>query len=308
MHVTFLGTAGSFPTAERSAPSLALKRQGEVILFDCGEGTQRQMTRAKLGFRPKSKIFITHMHGDHILGLPGLLQTMSLFDVKSELGVFGPEGIRDFVTAIMDTVKFRLSFPLRIVEVAEGVVYRTREYTIRAVWAEHSIPNLAYALIENERPGQFRPERARSLGVEEGPLWSRLQRGETVQLPAGGTVHPSQVLGAPRRGRKVVYSGDTRPCEAVEKLSEKADLLIHEASLDGRSAATSRDRWHSTAAEAAELAARARVSRLILTHISGRFRNPDGLLSEARALFPGVSVAQDLLKVYVPFPNADDST
>jgi ribonuclease Z len=306
MHVTFLGTAGSFPTAERNAPSIALKRQGEVLLFDCGEGTQRQMARARIGFRPKTKIFITHMHGDHVLGLPGLLQTMSLFDVKSELGIFGPEGISDFVTAIMETVKFRLSFPLRIVEVDEGIVYRAKEYAIRAVWAEHSIPNLAYALIEKVRPGKFRPERARSLGVQEGPLWSRLQRGETVQLPTGGEVHPHQVLGTPRCGRKVVYSGDTRPCEAVEKLTEKADLLIHEASFDERSASMSKEHWHSTAGEASELAARAQVSRLILTHISGRFRNPDVLLKEARAFFPCVKVAEDLLKVFVPFTDEEE--
>jgi ribonuclease Z len=303
MHVTFLGTAGSFPTAERSAPSIALKRRGEALLFDCGEGTQRQMVRARMGFRPQTKIFITHMHGDHILGLPGLLQTMSLFDVKSELEIFGPKGIRDFVTTIMETVKFRLSFPLRIVEVDEGVVYRTKEYAIRAVWAEHSVPNLAYALIENVRPGKFRPDRARTLGIKEGPLWSRLQRGEAVQLPTGDKVCPHQVLGAPRRGRKVVYSGDTRPCEAVEKLTEKADLLIHEASLGERSASTTKDHWHSTVGEAAELAARAQVSRLILTHISGRCRNPDVLLREARAFFPRVLVAQDLLKVFVPLSD-----
>ena len=246
------------------------------------------------------KIFITHMHGDHILGLPGLLQTMSLFNVKSELGIFGPKGVHDFVTAIIETVKFRLSFPLCIVEVDEGVVYRTPEYAIRAVWAEHSVPNLAYALIENVRPGKFRPDVARSLGIKEGPLWSRLQRGETVQLPSGEIVHPHQVLGIPRRGRKVVYSGDTRPCEAVEHLTEKADLLIHEATLDEKSASAAKDHWHSTAGEAAELAARARVSRLILTHISGRFHNPDPLLIEARVFFPCVMVAEDLLEVFVP--------
>lgn len=303
MHVTFLGTAGSFPTAERNASSIALKRKGELLLFDCGEGTQRQMARARTGFRPKTKIFITHMHGDHILGLPGLLQTMSLFNVKSELGIFGPEGISDFITAIMETVKFRLSFPLRIVEVDEGIVYRTNEYTIRAVWAEHSIPNLAYAFIENVRPGKFHPVRARSLGVKEGPLWSRLQKGETVQLSTGGRVHPRQVLGDPRLGRKIVYSGDTRPCEAVEKLTEKADLLIHEASLDETAASTSKEHGHSTAGEAAELAARAKVTRLILTHISGRFHNSDVLLKEAQAFFPCVEIAEDLLKVFVPFTN-----
>jgi len=190
LRITFLGTAASIPTPTRALSAVALKREGELFLFDCGEGAQRQMITAKIGFNRKTRIFITHMHGDHILGLPGLLQTMSLLGRDKPLQIYGPQGIAEFIDAIKRTVRFSLKFPVEVYEIEDGLVCQEREYEIRSAWAEHSVPSLAYALIEKPRPGRFNPERAISLGVPRGPLWSRLQRGEDVKLPDGRIVKP----------------------------------------------------------------------------------------------------------------------
>lgn len=301
MRIIFLGTAGSFPTVRRNHPSIAIRRNSELILLDCGEGTQRQMFRAKLGFC--QKIFITHIHGDHILGIPGLLQTMSLLDVKKPLQIYGPEGIIDFVKAIMETVKFKLTFPIELEEVDEGIVCREKEYEIQASRVDHGIPSLAYALIERERLGQFYPEKALSLGVPEGPLWSRLQHEKEVILPDGRVISPRQVLGPPRPGRKIVYSGDTRPCDAIVKLAEGADVLIYEATLEDDLADKARESGHSTPSQGGKVAKEAKVKRLIITHISARYEDATILLQQAKKVFPYTQLAEDLMELEVPYPD-----
>jgi len=301
LHVVFLGTAASIPTIARALPSVVVKRKSEVLMFDCGEGVQRQMIRASVSFHRKMKVFISHMHGDHVLGLPGLLQTMSLLDRQHKLDVYGPVGIKAFVEAIRDTVQFVLTFPIEIHEVRdEGVICKEKEYEIKAARTDHVIPSVAYALIEKPRPGRFDPKKAEAFGVPEGPLWSRLQRGEKVKTPGGHVVKPEQVVGAPRPGRKIVYSGDTRPIESLLRLAEGADLLIHEATFDDELLDKAIEDGHSTPSQAAETAKKAKVKRLILTHLSSRYKNAQPLLEQARKIFSNVDVAEDFMKIEVP--------
>jgi len=298
LRVVFLGTAGSIPTLQRSLPAIAVQRKGELILFDCGEGVQRQMIRAGIGFHRKTKVFITHMHGDHVLGLPGLFQTMSLLDRERKLEVYGPSGIKAFVEAIQQTVQFILTFPIEVLEIEDaGVVCEEREYEVHAIWVDHVIPSLAYALTEKPRPGRFHPEKAMALGVPEGSLWSKLQHGSVVELPNGRVVKPEEVLGPPRPGRKIVYTGDTRPVENLAEFAENADLLIHDATFDDELLEKAHDDGHSTPSQAAETAKRAGAKRLVLTHISARYKDPNFLFEQAKKVFPHVEVAKDFMKI-----------
>ena len=303
LRVVFLGTAGSFPTVDRSLPAIAIHRGKELFLFDCGEGVQRQMFIAQIGFKYKLRIFISHIHGDHILGLPGLLQTMSLFNLKQPVEIYGPTGIYNFLQALIETLRFHLTFPIKIIEVEEGIVLDESEYLIRSVWTDHRVPNLAYAILEKERPGKFYPEKAQSLGVPEGPLWSRLQNGKKVTLEDGRMIIPEQVLGPPRSGRKIVYSGDTKPCNALLALARDADLLIHEATIDDELAERASQFGHSTPRQAALLAKEANVKRLILTHIGLRYDDADVLRKQAAKIFPNVEIAEDFMEVMVPYPD-----
>jgi ribonuclease Z len=303
LRVVFLGTAGSFPTIDRGLPAIAIHRGKELFLFDCGEGAQRQMFIAQIGFRYTLRVFITHMHGDHVLGLPGLLQTMSLFNVKHPVEIYGPPGICNFLRAIMETLRFHLTFPIKVIEVKEGIVCNESEYSVHAVWTDHRIPNLAYAILEKERPGKFYPEKARSLGVPEGPLWSRLQHGEDVTLDDGRVIVPEQVLGPPRRGRKIVYSGDTKPCDALLELARDADLLIHEATIDDELAERAGQFGHSTPCQAALLAKEANAKRLVLTHIGLRYSDATVLGKQAEKIFPNVEVAKDFMELTIPYPD-----
>ena len=301
MEVVFLGTSGSIPTNKRSLPAVAILRKSELILFDCGEGTQRQMILAHIGFNRKTKMFITHMHGDHVLGIPGIIQSMSLLGRTEKLEIYGPLGIKNFVKSILRTVEFTLTFPLEVFEVHTGVVYKNNEYDVRAVRTSHVVPGLAYALIERNRPGKFHPERARALGVPKGPLWSKLQRGENVRLPKGKNVKSRDVVGPPRPGRKVVYSGDTRPSKNLLKLARKADMLIHEATFDDELSDRARVDGHSTPSQVARIAKAARVKRLVLTHLSARYVNADVLVKRARKIFRRVQFAEDLLRIELPY-------
>lgn len=307
LRIIFLGTAGSLPTNERSLPSIVIQHRGEVIMFDCGEGTQRQMMRAGVGFNRKMTIFITHMHGDHVLGLPGMMQTMSLLGRDKPLKIYGPPGLRAFIDAITSTVSFWLSFPIEVGEVSvEGVVYDGGDYEVRAVWAEHSIPSLAYAFVEKTRPGKFYPEKAIALGVPKGPLWSRLQRGVEVVLPDGRVVKPFDVLGPSRPGRKIVYSGDTKPSNKIAELASGADVLIHEATLGDELLERAEEEGHSTPSGAAKIALKAGVKLLVLTHLSARYSGDDSLLNEARRIFPNIIIARDLEKIEVPLPRGPE--
>jgi ribonuclease Z len=298
LSVIFLGTAGSVPTPQRSLPAIAIKRKNEVILFDCGEGLQRQMIKAGVSFHRKTKVFVTHMHGDHVLGLPGLLQTMSLMDREKKLEIYGPPGIEAFVKAIQETVQFVLTFSIDVKEIEKaGVACEEKEYEVQAIWVEHSIPTLAYALVEKPRHGKFYPEKAKSLGVPEGPLWSKLQHGSVVELPDERTVKPEDVLGPSRRGRKIVYTGDTRPMKNLVKFAKNADLLIHETTLDDELFERAQEEGHSTPSGAAETAKKAKVKLLVLTHMSARYKDSEILLEQAKRIFSRVNVAEDFMKI-----------
>lgn len=301
LQVIFLGTAGSVPTPIRSLPAIAIRRKGELILFDCGEGVQRQMVKAGLGFNKKMKIFITHMHGDHMLGLPGLIQTMSLLDRTRKLEIYGPAGLEDFIEAIEKTVQFTLTFSLQITEIErEGLVCEEKEYKIYAAWADHTAPAFAYSLVEKPRPGKFYPEKAKALGVPEGVLWSKLQRGSAIKLPNERVVEPEEVVGPPRPGRKIVYTGDSRSSEPLVELAKNADLLIHDCTFDDELAERATEDGHSTPRQAAKTAKIAKVKRLILTHISARYKTPDLVLNQARKAFVNVDVAEDFMKIDLP--------
>ena len=301
LQVIFLGTAASIPTPSRALSAVAVKREGDVLLFDCGEGTQRQMIQARIGFNRKTKILITHMHGDHVLGIPGILQTMSLLGRDKPLEIFGPPGIKAFLEAVVQTVRFYLSFQVKVYEISnEGSVCEEKGYQVQTVSADHPGPALAYALTETPRPGRFHPERAISLGVPKGPLWSQLQHGHEVELADGQKVKPQQVLDPPRSGRKIVYSGDTSPSEKIINLARDADVLIHEATFADDLTERAAEEGHSTASQAADVARKAGVELLVLTHISSRYDDAKLLLEEARAVFPDTRLAEDFMKIDVP--------
>jgi ribonuclease Z len=301
LQITFLGTAASIPTSTRALSSVAVQRQGELFLFDCGEGTQKQMIQAKIGFNRRTRVFITHMHGDHILGLPGLLQTMSLLGRDKPIQVFGPKGILNFIEAMITTVEFSLSFTVEACEIEdEGPVIKEKEYEVHSAWAEHSVPCLAYALIEKPRSGKFHPEKAVALGVPKGPLWHILQNGKKVKLPNGRTVKPHEVLDPPRPGRKIVIVGDTKPSDNVARFARGADVLVHEATFTEDLAERAEEDRHSTPRGAALVAKKAQVKRLVLTHVSARYGDSNVLLEESKKIFPDTVVAEDFMKIKVP--------
>jgi ribonuclease Z len=304
MRVTFLGTGGGVPTSKRNLLSIAVRRENELLLFDVGEGTQRQMIFAKVGCRRNMKVFITHMHGDHILGLPGLIQTMSMLNRGTSLDVYGPHGIVEFVDFIVNSFHFNLTFQINTHEVGEGTIYEDKDYSICATWGDHVIPNLAYALVEKKRMGRFYLEKALKLGVPKGPLWSRLQHGENVQLPDGRVIKSSEVTGPKRAGRKIVYSGDTKFSENIIKLAQGADLLIHEATLDDDYVERASEEGHSTSSQAAMIAKKAGVKKLLLIHISARYIDDVSIMVEqARKIFPETYVAEDLMSIEVPLKD-----
>jgi ribonuclease Z len=301
LSVTFLGTGAACPTVDRNVAGLAVQREGETILFDCGEGTQRQMMRYGVGFS-FTEVFFTHFHADHMLGITGLLRTMGLQDRTAPVTLYGPRGAQRILGAAMSLGIERNKFPVEVVEIKAGDRLRRDEYDIVVFETQHRADTVGYALAEHTRLGRFHPERARELGVPEGPLWGRLHKGETVTLDDGRTVSPPDLVGAPRRGRTLVYSGDTRPHLAVLEAARGADLLIHEATFGGDETERAVETGHSTAAEAARVALEAGVRRLVLTHISPRYtRDAPELLAEARAVFPETAIARDGMTVEVPF-------
>jgi ribonuclease Z len=301
LSVTFLGTGAACPTVDRNVAGLAVQREGETILFDCGEGTQRQMMRYGVGFS-FTEVFFTHFHADHMLGITGLLRTMGLQDRTAPVTLYGPRGAQRILGAAMSLGIERNKFPVEVVEIKAGDRLRRDEYDIVVFETQHRADTVGYALAEHTRLGRFHPERARELGVPEGPLWGRLHKGETVTLDDGRTVSPPDLVGAPRHGRTLVYSGDTRPHLAVLQAARGADLLIHEATFGGDETERAVETGHSTAAEAARVALEAGVRRLVLTHISPRYtRDAPELLAEARAVFPETAIARDGMTVEVPF-------
>jgi ribonuclease Z len=289
----FAGTAGSIPTPRRGLPAVLVRRGGDRILFDCGEGTQRQLVRS-VGLTELTEVFITHFHADHWLGLPGLLKTFDLRARERPLAVHGPPGIRELVTMAL-RVAGRVRFPLELIELEPGAELERDGYKIAPVPVSHRTPAFGYVLYEDERPGQFDPATAQRLGVRPGPEFGRLQRGETIR-----GVTPEQVMGPPRPGRKLVISGDTRPCEVLAIASHGADLLIHEATFSEEEHDRAAETGHSTAAQAAGLAAQAEVAMLALTHFSTRYA-PSVLRDEARAIFKATVLPRDFDTIEIPF-------
>jgi ribonuclease Z len=305
LRTIFLGTGGSVPTPSRGLPAVLVCRKGEQILFDCGEAVQRQMVVAGGGFHRKMKILVTHMHGDHVLGLPGLMQTMALLDRKRKLDVYGPTGIREFLECIKKTVQFALTFQVEIHEIdGEGIICEEEEYSIQAAWSNHVIPSLAYAIVEKPRPGRFYPEKAKALDIPKGPLWSRLQQGHEIRLQRGRIVKPAEVMGSPRKGRKIVYTGDTRPFKNLVKLAAGANLLIHDATFEDDLRERAFEDGHSTPSQAADDAKKAKVKQLILTHISARYSDASILLKQAKRIFKKTGVAEDFTEIEIPFADS----
>ena len=301
----FLGTAASRPTVERNVASIAIVREGDTLLIDCGEGTQRQMMRYGISFA-LADIFFTHLHADHVLGIIGLLRTLSLQGRTEPLRVWGPAGTLRLMKRTEALGGERLTFPLDVTECASGDAVQRVGWAMLPFAVDHrGAPSLGWALVEDERRGRFHPDQARAFGIPEGPLWGRLHRGERVTLPDGREIDASDLVGPTRPGRRVVISGDTRPCAATIEIARDADLLVHEATFADEEAERARETGHATAREAAQVAADAGVRALVLTHLSARYsHDPAALEREARPVFRQTVVARDGMEVDVAYRDA----
>jgi ribonuclease Z len=302
IRVTFLGTAASRPTVGRNVSALSVQREGDLMLFDCGEGTQRQMMRFQTGFSLGS-IFVSHLHADHFLGIIGLLRTMSLQGREAPLEIFGPRGGRRTLEAAVELGVERVGFPVSIQELSAGDRVARDAYDIVTFRAAHGGSALGFALVEHDRLGRFDPERARALGVPEGPLFGRLHRGEPVTVD-GRTIDPAEVVGPARAGRRIVYTGDTAPSLEVVEAARGCDLLIHESTFGEEEVDRARETQHATASDAARVAREAGARRLVLTHISARYSDAPALLErEATQIFQGARVAYDGMVLEIPYPE-----
>jgi len=305
LHVFFLGTAGALPTPARNPPCIMVRRGPDTLLFDCGEGAQQQMMRARTGFLVDA-IFVTHWHADHFLGIAGLVQTLSFTGRKDPLPVYGPAWVHEAVSAVRSLSRFNIRFPLSSVQMGHGSEIRFRGYTVTAFATDHGMESLGYILEEDARPGRFNRDRAVELGVPPGPLFGRLQRGETVCIAGdSGSYHvqPSEVMGPPRPGRKIIYTGDTRPVTGqILALAKNPDLLIHDATYDSQEIERAREVFHATAGEAGEAAQALNARILALVHVSSRYTSTAGHLKDAGKVFSGkVLVPSDLDMVEIPF-------
>ena len=304
MEITFLGTSSAVPSKYRSQPSIALKAFGEIMLFDCGEATQRQLANVKVSPMKIDKIFISHLHGDHILGLPGLIQSMGFRGRSSEnpLHIYGPIGLQKMKEAIFNLGYFTIDFPIIIHEINNNgsnadIVTETEEYIIECIKTQHNVVNLAYSIYEKKKP-RFLREKAIELGINPGPDFGKLHKGNKIQVN-GKTIKPEQVLGPSRTGSKIVYSGDTTPCEEMITLAKNATLLIHEATYKEEDKDKATNNAHSTSSQAAKIAKEANVSRVILTHISTRYTNIDDLKKEALDVFENTEIAYDFMIIEI---------
>jgi ribonuclease Z len=302
LSVAFLGTGGSVPSARRSTASVLIARGGERLMFDCGEGTQRQLQRS-FGLAQVDAIYLTHFHADHILGLPGLLKTYDLTDRRAQLTIYGPLGLHDLFKTLSRVIG-KTGFKLELVELQPGDGVAHEGYEIRPFATEHSVRANGYALVEEERPGRFDPEAAARLGVPEGPAFAALQRGEYVEGTAGA-VRPEDVMGEARAGRTVVITGDTAPCRATVEAARGAELLVHDASFSEEEAQRAADTGHSTAGQAAAVAREAGVKLLSLVHISSRY-HVGAVLDEAREVFEPTIAPRDFDVIDIPFPERGD--
>jgi ribonuclease Z len=304
MKVFFLGTGAGIPAKLRNVTAIALKlleERGSIWLFDCGEATQHQILHTSIKPRRIEKIFITHMHGDHIYGLPGLLASRSFQGGESGVTVYGPKGLKEFIEVSLKVSKTYLKYTLNIVEIEEGIIFDDDQFSVEAKLLEHGVPSFGYRIVEKDRPGTLQVDKLKALGVPPGPIYKRIKDGEPVVLQDGRRVEAIEFLGPPQQGRVVTILGDTRPCDAVQSLAINADLLIHEATFSGEDSELANEYYHSTTLQAGEAARDALVKKLCLTHISSRY-NPEGweqLVQEARTVFPETIMAEDFLEVNI---------
>lgn len=306
LRVTFLGTSAAQPTMRRNLAGLALRHGGELLLFDCGEGTQRQMIAFGTGF-DVAAIFFSHFHADHWVGAIGFLRTLSMAGRQRPLDLYGPAPARRLLETVLYAGADSLGYEVRVREIEPGAEVRCQGARVIAFPVDHRIAAVGWLLAEDERPGRFHPERAAALGVPEGPLYGELQRGRPVAA-GGRLVQPAEVVEPPRRGRRVAFSGDTRPCAGTVEAARGADLLIHEATFGDAEEARARETMHSTAREAARVAREAGVRRLALTHLSARYdQDPSPLLEQAASEYQGeLAVAHDGMSIEVPFPESGE--
>lgn len=300
LRIIFLGTSGSLPTRNRNPSGILINRDGELLLFDCAEASQQQMMRAKTGMKALTSIFITHLHGDHVLGIPGLVQTLSFLGRVEPLYIYGPKGTNAFVNILVQLSLYKLNFSIESHELVPDAIIKNNGYLIHAVPTDHSVPSLGYALIEENRKGRFDRDKAIAMGVPPGPYFSKLHSGEDVEVN-GKIIRSQDVVGNARRGRKIIYTGDTRPCQSIIDISTNADVLIHEATLANEQQQWAIESKHTTSVEAALVARESNADSLILTHISSRYSDDSTIiLQEAQEIFKNVIIAEDLMQINVP--------
>ncbi|MBT5842415.1 MAG: ribonuclease Z [Thaumarchaeota archaeon] len=298
MKLVFLGTSAAQPTERRGLSCICLERDGEILMFDAGESAQISFMKSGLGWNKKMKIFVTHLHGDHCVGILGLLQTMSMQNRTETLEIYGPSGIEEFIAANIKVLNFGLSFPVLINVINEEKIIDNEKFTIHTCKANHSITAFSYLIEEKDKPGRFNVEKAKELGIPEGELWNKLQNGNEINHNEK-IIKPEQVLGEKRPGKKIGISGDTMPTEKLEKFFDECDYLVFDSTFLDEEKQRAQDTCHSTAKQAATLAKNAKVKNLILTHFSARYKDEIGHLNEAKEIHDSVITARDLLEIEI---------
>ncbi len=298
MKLVFLGTSAAQPTENRGLSCICLERDGEILMFDAGEAAQISFMKSGLGWNKKMKLFVTHLHGDHCVGILGLLQTMSMQNRTETLEIFGPKGIEEFIGANIKILNFGLSFPVLISTIKEGKIFEDEKFSIYVCKANHSVTAFSYLFEEKDKPGRFNLEKAKQLGIPEGKLWSDLQKGNEITIN-GKTINPSQVLGEKRPGKKIGISGDTMPTPELEKFFENCDYLVFDSTFLEEEILRAQETCHSTAKQAATVGKNAKVKNLILTHFSARYKDEVGHLKEAQEIHNSVITASDLLEIEI---------
>ena len=298
MKLVFLGTSAAQPTEKRGLSCICLEKEGEILMFDAGESAQISYMKSGLGWNKKMKLFVTHLHGDHCVGILGLLQTMSMQNRTESLEIFGPKGIDEFLAANIKILNFGLSFSILITIVNEGTIYENNKFLIHAAKANHSITAFSYLFEEKDKPGRFNVEKAKELGIPEGELWNKLQNGENITNNEK-IIKPEQVLGKKRSGKKIGISGDTMPTKELGEFFRECDYLVFDSTFLDEEKQKAQDTCHSTAKQAAELGKNANVKNLILTHFSARYKDEIGHKTEAEQIHNSVITAKDLLEVII---------